>query len=70
VAFPHFFPQLWKTSGGDPTLQFAGDATLAHDFTLTKLVSLRPAFIDSLVHGSLLFRFLRPFSRVAGDQTS
>src|SRR6478672_1485674 len=18
-AFPHFFPQLWKTSGGDPT---------------------------------------------------
>jgi large subunit ribosomal protein L34 len=26
-AFPHFFPQLWKTSGGDPTVR-AGDATV------------------------------------------
>ena len=29
-AFPHFFPQLWKTSGGDPTAGAAGVATVAH----------------------------------------
>jgi hypothetical protein len=29
MAFPHFFPQLWKTSGGDPTEGAAGDVTLA-----------------------------------------
>src|SRR3954447_2988629 len=23
-AFPHFFPQLWKTSGGDPTAGYRG----------------------------------------------
>src|SRR5689334_4242341 len=35
IAFPHFFPQLWKTSGGDPTLTnrfVAGEATVAHGF--------------------------------------
>jgi len=29
-AFPHFFPQLWKTSGGDPTAGAAGVSTVAH----------------------------------------
>src|SRR6476660_8586442 len=31
-AFPHFFPQLWKTSGGDPTAILAGEATVTHGF--------------------------------------
>jgi hypothetical protein len=35
LAFPHFFPQLWKTSGGDPTAA-AREATVTHAFRADK----------------------------------
>jgi len=61
-AFPQFFPQLWKTSGGDPTAGAAGEATVAHGF-------LRPQpslSIDTVQRVSLLFKFLRYLSSAVG----
>ena len=60
MAFPHFFPQLWKTSGGDPTAQSQGTATVAHGSDA--LTIAHDAAADRLTlraRRSLLFTFLR-----------
>ncbi len=57
-AFPHFFPQLWKTSGGDPTVR-AGDATVTQALDVRQPARRRPPIIDRLRGAWLLSKFLR-----------
>jgi ribonuclease P protein component len=65
-VFPHFFPQLWKTSGGDPTVR-AGDVSVSYAANPDKARPFRPKvaaypsprFVDTGRHGSLEFGFLR-----------
>ena len=64
-AFPHFFPQLWKTSGGDPTAAVAGEATVAHGFHEGQPWRM----IDKGLDAWLPFKFLRSLSFAAGDPT-
>ena len=57
-AFPHFFPQLWKTSGGDPTVR-ARDATVTQALDVRQPSRRRPPIIDRLRAAWLLSKFLR-----------
>src|SRR5215218_4645820 len=55
-AFPQFFPQLWKTSGGDPT---------EDQRTTNVSIAFSTLAIDTSAAGSLVFMFLRSTSSAA-----
>ena len=55
-AFPQFFPQLWKTSGGAPTA--LSETSLASPRETDDNIAIRRAAIDTSPVRSLLFKFL------------
>jgi large subunit ribosomal protein L34 len=71
VAFPQFFPQLWKTSGGDPTARRGarkeGDCNTPIEHRTN--ASADAWAIDNCRRGSLISKFLCHYLPLQGIPT-